>query len=172
MLRTQPPKGRQVSTLSLPFSDLFLFAPILAPFSPPKCAVSAEFSEISFWCIIVMAPKKPEKVKKPQKQIELKLSHILCKDEKRLSDLYQLWTTNYLDKGEAVPLDVFAACAGQLSECPSGKKKGQLGWITKGKLEDAVENTVFSMQKGTISYVLKGSRGYHIFYLEDSREKK
>ena len=119
-----------------------------------------------------MPPKKPAtKPAKKKKEVEIKVYHILCKDEKKLRDCYQLWNDTYFSKGEVVPLSVFGAAAAKLSDCPSGKKQGSLGWVGKGKLEDAFERTAFSMVKGNVSDVIQGSRGWHIVYVEDKREK-
>ena len=119
-----------------------------------------------------MPAKKPApKPKKPKKEVEVKVRHILCKDEKKIRDLYQVFNDNHISKGEDVPLDVFGGCAQKVSDCPSGKKLGVLGWFGKGKLEDAFERKAFSMRKGTISDVFQGSKGFHIIFLEDTREK-
>eukprot|EP01061_Rhynchopus_euleeides_P015050 TRINITY_DN2584_c0_g1_i1.p2 TRINITY_DN2584_c0_g1~~TRINITY_DN2584_c0_g1_i1.p2 ORF type:complete len:119 (+),score=62.11 TRINITY_DN2584_c0_g1_i1:65-421(+) len=118
-----------------------------------------------------MGPKKPAaKPVKKKKEVEVRVRHILCKDEKKIRDLYQMFLENHINKGEDVPLSVFGDCA-RISDCPSGKKQGALGWFGKGKLEEVFERTAFSMRKGSISDVIQGSKGFHIIYLEDSREK-
>ncbi|KAJ9444090.1 Foldase protein PrsA [Diplonema papillatum] len=119
-----------------------------------------------------MPPKKPvPKPVKKKKEIELKLRHILNREQKKLDDLYAFWNDTYLSKGEDIPVDVFGAAAKKMSECPSAKKDGQLGWFGKGKLEDDFEKHAFCMREKTVCEPFKGSKGFHIIYVEQSREK-
>eukprot|EP01059_Diplonema_ambulator_P016215 TRINITY_DN2757_c0_g2_i1.p1 TRINITY_DN2757_c0_g2~~TRINITY_DN2757_c0_g2_i1.p1 ORF type:complete len:136 (+),score=63.81 TRINITY_DN2757_c0_g2_i1:51-410(+) len=119
-----------------------------------------------------MAPKKvPPKPVKKKKEKEIKIRHILCKDEKKINDAYEMFDQNYFQKGETVPVETFGAVAAKISDCPSAKKQGALGWFGKGKLEDEFEKVAFSMREGNMSQVFKGSKGFHIVFLEETREK-
>ena len=62
-----------------------------------------------------------------------------------------------LDKGEK-----FGAVAQQVSQCPSGKKGGDLGTFTRGKMVKEFEKTAFELEKGQISGPVKTQFGYHI----------
>ena len=54
---------------------------------------------------------------------------------------------------------------------PAGKKSGgALKWIKKGQMVKEFENAVFSMKKGQISQPIKTKFGYHIIYVEDTKQ--
>ncbi len=62
-----------------------------------------------------------------------------------------------LDKGEK-----FSDIAKQVSLCPSGKKGGDLGTFTRGKMVKEFEKAAFELQKGQVSGPVKTQFGYHI----------
>lgn len=62
-----------------------------------------------------------------------------------------------LDKGEK-----FGAVAQQVSLCPSGKKGGNLGTFTRGKMVKEFEKAAFALEKGQTSAPVKTQFGYHI----------
>jgi parvulin-like peptidyl-prolyl isomerase len=62
-----------------------------------------------------------------------------------------------LDKGEK-----FATVAQAVSLCPSGKRGGDLGTFTRGKMVKEFEAVAFALQKGEISAPVKTQFGYHI----------
>jgi parvulin-like peptidyl-prolyl isomerase len=62
-----------------------------------------------------------------------------------------------LDKGEK-----FNTIAQTASLCPSGKKGGDLGTFTRGKMVKEFETCAFTLQKGETSAVVKTKFGYHI----------
>ena len=55
-----------------------------------------------------------------------------------------------LDKGEK-----FGAVAQQVSLCPSGKKGGDLGTFTRGKMVKEFEKAAFELEKGQTSAPVK-----------------
>ncbi len=56
----------------------------------------------------------------------------------------------------------FAALAQQHSDCPSGKKGGDLGSFGKGQMVKAFEDTTFGLEMSAISSVIETPFGYHI----------
>ena len=79
-------------------------------------------------------------------------SHILVKTEQEAKAVL-----DRLSKGEK-----FANIAQQVSLCPSGKRGGDLGVFTRGKMVKEFETAAFALQKGQISAIVKTKFGYHI----------
>lgn len=61
----------------------------------------------------------------------------------------------------------FAAAAQEESEHPSAVHGGDLGWVTRSQLEDAVAEAVFTMKKGTMSGVIESDKGFQLILVED-----
>jgi len=79
-------------------------------------------------------------------------AHILVKSESEAKAVLER-----LKKGEK-----FGNVAKQVSRCPSGKKGGDLGTFTRGKMVKEFENAAFKLQKGEVSGVVKTQFGFHI----------
>jgi peptidyl-prolyl cis-trans isomerase C len=79
-------------------------------------------------------------------------AHILVKSEQEAKNVL-----DRLGKGEK-----FANIAKQVSLCPSGKRGGDLGTFTRGKMVREFEVAAFGLQKGQISPAVKTKFGYHI----------
>jgi len=62
-----------------------------------------------------------------------------------------------LEKGEK-----FGDVAKQVSLCSSGKKGGDLGAFSRGKMVKEFEKCAFELQKGQVSVPVKTQFGYHI----------
>ncbi|NLD67031.1 MAG: peptidylprolyl isomerase [Crenarchaeota archaeon] len=78
--------------------------------------------------------------------------HILVKTESEAKTIKAR-----LDKGEK-----FNTIAQQVSLCPSGKKGGDLGTFTRGKMVKEFEKAAFELEKGQVSEPIKTQFGYHI----------
>jgi peptidyl-prolyl cis-trans isomerase C len=78
--------------------------------------------------------------------------HILVKTETEAKN-----AKARIDKGEK-----FGAVAQQVSLCPSGKKGGDLGTFTRGKMVKEFEKAAFELEKGQTSVPVKTKFGYHI----------
>jgi peptidyl-prolyl cis-trans isomerase C len=78
--------------------------------------------------------------------------HILVKTETEAKNVKAR-----LDKGEK-----FGTIAQQVSLCPSGKKGGNLGSFTRGKMVKEFEKAAFELEKGQVSAPVKTKFGYHI----------
>ncbi len=79
-------------------------------------------------------------------------AHILVKTEQEAKAILER-----LNKGEK-----FANIAKDASLCPSGKKGGDLGTFSRGKMVKEFETAAFTLQKGQTSAIVKTKFGYHI----------
>jgi peptidyl-prolyl cis-trans isomerase C len=79
-------------------------------------------------------------------------AHILVKSESEAKAVLER-----LKKGEK-----FGAIAQDVSLCPSGKRGGDLGTFTRGKMVKEFENAAFALNKGDVSAVVKTKFGCHI----------
>jgi peptidyl-prolyl cis-trans isomerase C len=79
-------------------------------------------------------------------------AHILVKTEKEANVVLERLT-----KGEK-----FTNIAKEVSLCPSGKRGGDPGTFSRGKMVKEFEKAAFALQKGQISPIVKTKFGYHI----------
>ena len=79
-------------------------------------------------------------------------AHILVKTEKEANIVL-----GRLKKGEK-----FANIAKEVSLCPSGKRGGDLGTFSRGRMVKEFEKAAFVLQKGQVSPIVKTKFGYHI----------
>ena len=55
------------------------------------------------------------------------------------------------------------------SQCPSGKKGGDLGWFGRGMMVREFELTAFELNKGEMSNPVKTQFGWHIIKTVDKK---
>jgi peptidyl-prolyl cis-trans isomerase C len=79
-------------------------------------------------------------------------AHVLVKTEQEAKIVIER-----LNKGEK-----FANIAKEMSLCSSGKRGGDLGTFTRGKMVKEFETAAFVLQKGQTSPMVKTKFGYHI----------
>jgi parvulin-like peptidyl-prolyl isomerase len=83
---------------------------------------------------------------------KVRCAHILVKTEEAAKAILAR-----LNAGES-----FSKLAMELSQCPSGKKGGDLGTFGRGQMVRPFELAAFALQKGQISGIIKTQFGYHI----------
>ena len=79
-------------------------------------------------------------------------AHVLVKTEREANAILER-----LNKGEK-----FTNIAKEVSLCPSGKRGGDLGSFSRGKMVKEFESAAFTLQKGQISSIVKTKFGYHV----------
>ena len=90
---------------------------------------------------------------------EVRASHILVKTEgEALNLLSQMETERE-----------FSDLARAYSECPSGKKGGDLGFFSRGQMVREFEEAAFSSEPGQITGPVKTQFGYHLIRVTDKR---
>jgi parvulin-like peptidyl-prolyl isomerase len=89
-----------------------------------------------------------------------------CKEEARV----RAWQIIVRDKDKADDIkkrldagEDFAKWAKEASIGPEAARGGDLGWITRQTMPEPLDHTLFSLQAGKISPVVKSAYGYHIF---------
>ena len=68
--------------------------------------------------------------------------------------------------------DDFAAVATEVSQSPDASEGGYLGYFGRGIMPPEFDDTVFTMEVGSLSEVVRSTYGYHIFLLEDRRAER
>ena len=56
----------------------------------------------------------------------------------------------------------FAKLAMEKSQCPSGRRGGDLGWFGRGKMVKEFEKAAFNLKKGELSGLVRTEFGWHI----------
>ncbi|CAN1312462.1 Peptidyl-prolyl cis-trans isomerase NIMA-interacting 4, partial [Linum perenne] len=82
--------------------------------------------------------------------------HILCEKQGKINDAYKKLQDGWLSNGVAT----------EYSECPSGKKGGDLGWFPRGKMAGPFQEVAFNTPVGATSAPFKSTHGYHIILSE------
>eukprot|EP00271_Cylindrocystis_brebissonii_P020050 TRINITY_DN6472_c0_g1_i2.p1 TRINITY_DN6472_c0_g1~~TRINITY_DN6472_c0_g1_i2.p1 ORF type:complete len:135 (+),score=30.65 TRINITY_DN6472_c0_g1_i2:242-646(+) len=96
----------------------------------------------------------------------VKARHILCEKQGKINDAYKKMQEQWLDQGDKVPPAKFGEIAAEFSECPSGKKGGDLGWFPRGKMAGPFQDVAFATPIGATSAPFKSTHGYHVILVE------
>ncbi|MFH1403888.1 MAG: peptidylprolyl isomerase [Candidatus Altiarchaeota archaeon] len=91
---------------------------------------------------------------------EVHASHILVKTMDKAQGIY-----DDLKLGKKS----FAKIAEESSECPSGRRGGDLGWFGRGRMVKEFEKAAFELNKGEISRPVRTEFGWHIIKCLDTR---
>lgn len=99
-----------------------------------------------------------------RKDKQFKARHILVKTEQEANDLIEIL------KKAPNQLVTFKDLAKTKSTGPSGKTGGDLGWFEGKKMVPEFSEALKTMKINSFSKVVKTQFGYHIIYLEDTKE--
>ncbi|MBW1783749.1 MAG: peptidylprolyl isomerase [Deltaproteobacteria bacterium] len=83
----------------------------------------------------------------------LRFRQIVCKSKEEVEKLRER-----LQAGEDM-----GALAREYSIAPEAENNGEVGWVARGDLDEAMEKALFSMQHGASSPIVKTDFGYHLF---------
>lgn len=90
---------------------------------------------------------------------QVKASHILVNSKAEADKLF-----NRLKAGAR-----FEDLARKHSQCPSGRKGGDLGFFSKGQMVKPFEDAAFSLRVGQVSEPVKTQFGYHVILVTAQR---
>ncbi|CAG9465798.1 unnamed protein product [Pedinophyceae sp. YPF-701] len=112
-----------------------------------RCAVSSHraFSRPQARRLIASSRAAASSGSSGPAETERRVSHILLKGSDARERAEALAAT--------VGNETFASMAKEMSECPSGKAGGDLGWISRGQMVPAFEEAAFSTDVGSIALV-------------------
>ena len=79
-------------------------------------------------------------------------AHILVKTQQEAADVL-----SRISRGES-----FSKVASEKSLCPSGKKGGDLGTFSRGRMVREFDVAAFALDKGRVSQPVKTQFGWHI----------
>ncbi|KAL2235912.1 UNVERIFIED_CONTAM: Foldase protein PrsA [Sesamum indicum] len=88
----------------------------------------------------------------------VKARHILCEKQGKINEAYKKLQDGWLSNGDKVPPAEFAKLAAEYSECPSGKKGGDLGWFPRGKMAGPFQEVAFNTPVGVTSAPFKSTK--------------
>ncbi|TVU09510.1 hypothetical protein EJB05_42987 [Eragrostis curvula] len=106
----------------------------------------------------------------------VKARHVLCEKQGKINEAYKNcrmdgWTMetrchllSLLRAYKALMQNI--EIAQEYSECPSGKKGGDLGWFPRGKMAGPFQEVAFSTPVGATSAPFKSTHGYHFILCE------
>ncbi|KAH0734840.1 hypothetical protein KY285_010547 [Solanum tuberosum] len=87
----------------------------------------------------------------------VKARHVLCEKQSKINEAYKILQEGWLNNGDKVPPAEFAKVAAAYSECPSGKKGGDLGWFPRGKMAGPFQEVAFNTPVGATSAPFKST---------------
>jgi len=90
---------------------------------------------------------------------QVNAAHILVKTEKEASTIKER-----VNGGES-----FADMAKKYSQCPSGRKGGDLGWFGRGQMVKEFENAAFSADNGAVVGPVRTEFGWHLILIKDTK---
>jgi peptidyl-prolyl cis-trans isomerase C len=90
---------------------------------------------------------------------QVRASHILVSSRKEADKLL-----NRIKAGAK-----FDDLARKHSQCPSGRKGGDLGYFGRGQMVKPFEDVAFALNKGDVSTPVQTQFGYHLIKVTDKR---
>jgi parvulin-like peptidyl-prolyl isomerase len=107
----------------------------------------------------------PKEFSRPE---EIRLSNILIKPKQNVRVEKTVELMNDISKRLKAGGN-FAELAKVYSEGPGAKEGGSMGFVKRGDLLPEIEKTVFSMNEGEVSGIIRTKLGYHLFRVDEKR---
>jgi parvulin-like peptidyl-prolyl isomerase len=125
-------------------------------------------SSVKVW---VNEMPKPFPEEKPCSQV--KGRHIMINTVEKARKVYnEISVSGNIDRTGFVRganLARFISLANERSDCPSAKKGGDMGWLTKSKAESKFNDVAFVTPRGACSPPFKSQNGFHMFFCEERK---
>ncbi len=121
---------------------------------------------------VIVSPKEVEAYYEKNKekfggQEEVHLYHIMVKKDPDNMFLSKETTQQILNKINSG--DDFQQLATSYSEGPNANKGGDLGWVKKGKLIEALSEAAFSLPEGGVSELVESQGAFHILKVTERK---
>jgi len=110
--------------------------------------------------------------KEPDKYAQVEARHVLVKFDPKADEATRKAAKDKIlaARKRIAGGEDFAKVAGEVSECPSGKRSGgSLGYFTRGRMVPPFEQAAFSLEPGKLSDVVETRFGYHIIRVEGKK---
>ena len=91
---------------------------------------------------------------------KVRAAHILVKTEEEAKQILEILAQGNKD---------FEQIAKERSNCPSGRKGGDLGYFGRGQMVREFENAAFNLKKGEVSQPVKTQFGWHVIKMTDKK---
>jgi parvulin-like peptidyl-prolyl isomerase len=99
----------------------------------------------------------------PTSELQIRASHILLDTEEQAQEVLER-----LQRGED-----FSVVATEVStDTLTAESGGDLGWLTKGEMDEAFDQVAFDLPVGEISDIVETPRGFHIILVEEREEDR
>jgi peptidyl-prolyl cis-trans isomerase C len=95
----------------------------------------------------------------PQRKVHI--AQIVLRDQDKAEKIL-----NRLKKGEE-----FGKVAREASIGPEASNGGDLGFVSRGVMPEAIDTVIFSLPRGAISQVIRSPYGYHIFRIIEKEDR-
>lgn len=130
-----------------------------------------QVEEVSEQEVTAFYEKHPESFRSPEL---VRASHILVSCDRNAGDGVRAEKRDQAEKlaGRIDEGTAFERLASLHSDCPSGKKGGDLGYFPKGRMVPAFDAAAFGLPVGEVSPVVETEFGYHLIKVVDRKDPR
>jgi parvulin-like peptidyl-prolyl isomerase len=99
----------------------------------------------------------------PTSELQIRASHILLDTEEQAQEVLER-----LQRGE----DFSVVATEASTDTLTAESGGELGWLTKGEMDEAFDQVAFDLPVGEISDIVETPRGFHLILVEEREEDR